>query len=812
MPNQPNISLQNNFIAGLKTEYTGLNFPENAATDAQNVIFSMIGEVFRREGFDYEANFVQTNINRTTNAITTFLWENVGGDGQTKILVVQIGQNIYFFQSTNSTIASPLSTTLLTASTFPLSTFVAAGGSYSNSLEAQFAHGNGYLFIFHPNCDPVYCIFTPGSPNTVTPNLITMQIRDFLGVNPEPGNPKFSARPNTLNNEHNYNLQNQGWTAGVQWAANSSTQNFSVGGSTLSFNTGSYTFNVGLVNGVSAGQQVTLVVNGALSYINGGVGYTSGYTSSNYTIAGSVTSYSNPNMTINVTTAPGVFQTIPGTIGAILSVSWYIQESNVVNTINTFYSGVGVYPSNTDIWFEFKNTSNVFSPATTVANVSLSNAPAPKGHFILNAFNQQRSATAGIPSLTDVKTTVRPRTGCWFQGRVWYGGVDAAQNAAGDQVYYTWTENLYFSQIITTPTEFGFCYQENDPTDETLFDLLPTDGGVITIQGSGAIYKLFPVQNGLVVFAANGIWFITGSQGIGFSANDFTVTKLSGVRSISGTSFVNVQGWPVFWNEEGIYEVTPNPQGQGLTVNNICVGTILSFYQNIPLQSKKYARGDYNPINFELQWCYRSTNESTVTDRYQFDTVLILNTFTKAFYYYTLSSVGGTTPFIHDIRYISGPGGSTSPSPVFKYLCSALISGNYQFTFAEERDSTNWVDWHSSTGSQSYTSYFITGYQLHAKAISKWQPVYLNLFLRNSVTNSYSVQGRWEFAISGNSGRWSTSQVTNDNSNTANFGMIRRRYKIRGHGYALQYKVTSISGKNFDIMGWSVYEGLNTAP
>jgi len=51
----------------------------------------------------------------------------------------------------------------------------------------------------------------------------------------------------------------------------------------------------------------------------------------------------------------------------------------------------------------------------------------------------------------------------------------------------------------------GNCYQVNDPTSDQLFDLLPTDGGVIVIQGCGSIYKLFPLQNALLVFAANGV-------------------------------------------------------------------------------------------------------------------------------------------------------------------------------------------------------------------------------------------------------------------------------------------------------------------
>lgn len=817
MAQQPNLSVQNNFIAGLKTQFTGLNYPENASPDSQNVIYTLIGDVTRRAGFDYEANYTQTTTPSRTNAgIVTYKWNNVGGDGQTQVVVTQVGSTLYFYQSTNATISSPLSTTLLT-STVSLTGFVASGGSLNSGLECQFADGNGFLFVFHPSCDPFYCTFTPGSPPTITGQLITIQIRDLNGVYPESGNPAFNSRPISLSNEHNYNLQNQGWTAAALWSTQDSfwttpPSYITEGGTNYQLNTGNQTFTVPSgISQIAIGQPVVISAGGGIGWTNGGVNYVGGWVVSG---SGSVVSYSGTSLVINITSATN------GSIGvgSITSMNGQatISESNQLNTISTFYSGTSLYPSNADIWYLFKNTSNVFDPAHTYTNVSLPQAPSARGHFILSAFKQQRSSISGVSSITDITTTVRPRTGCWFQGRVFYSGVDASQTATGDEPYYTWTENIYFSQIITDITQFGYCYQENDPTDENFFDILSSDGGVITIQGSGAIYKLFPVQNGLLVFAANGIWFITGSTGIGFSATDYTITKISGVQSISATSYINVLGYPVFWNEEGIYSVTPAQNGI-LQVENIALDTILNFYQGIPLQSKKFARGDYNPIEYTVQWIYKSTNEVNLTDRYQYDTILTFNIKNRAFYYYTINPgvlLGGL--YMHDIKYVAGPGGSTSPAPVFKYFCSFTTNDiTYYFTFAEERDTTHYLDWwtqnivNGATTGTPYTSYFVAGYQLHGKAYAKWQPLYLYLFLRNQVQNSYSVQGHWEFAISGNSGKFSTQQTINDNTSTANFAMKYHRYKIRGRGLVFQLKVTSVPGKPFDVMGWSMFEEIN---
>lgn len=810
MVNQNSLTVQSNFVAGYKTEYTGLNFPENAATATSNTIYTLTGDVLRRGGFNFETNFTTTTLNRTGKAISTYRWTNVGGDGNTQMQVMQVGSTLFFYKSSDATLASPLSTKLLVA-TVPFLSYLVAGSSADPSItECQFSDGNGFLFVFHPDCEPFYCTFTPGSPDAITSAAIDVKIRDFAGVYPEPGNPDISFRPPALNNEHNYNLQNQGWTSSPPWSAtenNIENQNNTTFSIRISI--GSLAFH-GVQSGLSitTGDPVSITMEGSLAYQNGGVVYTQGYGVNG---SGIVSAYVGTTLTINVQTT-GVFN-VPGDAGliAINTANWtFSKNSSIANTISAWNSAIRNFPSNADVWFSFKNTSGVFSPSTTISNVAPSSTPAPRGHFILRAFNQDRSAVSGVPSITTVSTPKRPGVGTWFQGRVWYTGVNASQSASGDASYYTWTESIYFSQIIDSPTKFGYCYQQNDPSDENLFDLLPTDGGVLVIQGSGNIYKLVPVQNGLMVFAANGVWFITGSQGIGFTANDYTVTKIPNSPLVtSGTSFVNIQGWPVFWNEEGIYICTQGQQG-GIQIQNACVGTILTYYSNIPLQSKKYARGDYSQVDYIVEWCFRSTNETSITERYQFDTVLAFNTINKAFYIYNLPA---GTPYIHSVNYVAGPGGTTSPTPTFKYLTSYANAGSFKFTWSEEIDFTRYVDWFSfdSVGT-NYTSTFTTAYKLEGKGVAKWQPTYVYVFLRNAVNNSYKIQGIWEFATSGASGKYSTVQVINDTTNTTNFGMLFHRHKVRGRGLVLQLKFASVDGKAFDIMGWTVWDNINQGP
>lgn len=758
MPSQVLTSVENNFTKGLVTEFTGLNFPENAATDCDNVDFTIVGDVVRRLGIDFEANSVAEVIDRTGVAVNTYKWNNVG-EGTTELAVVQVGDTIYFYDITTSTTASPTSNNQL-ASTISLSDYNA---SADTTLACEFADGNGYLFIFHPSCDPIACEYASG---TITGSPVTVSIRDFIGIQ---DNLTVNVRPTTLSDQHQYNLHNQGWVGDTTWAA------FGTTAAALLFGSIAFTVQSGIV-GISVSDPV--ILSGTGHY---------GIVPVSYTGAGTVVSYVGTTLTINITS---ISNAIPfGTI------NWTITPPST-GYIDTFFTALSYYPSNADQWWRFKNTSNVFAPGTVVDNTTLGIGEAPKGHYIMPAFTMDRTAVSGVSGITSVETTSRPTHGTWFQGRIWYSGVNGAQASTTYTYAYNWTENIYFSKIVTSPKDFGSCYQENDPTSETLFDLLPTDGGIITIQGCGPIYKLFPIQNGLLVFAANGVWFITGSDGIGFRANDYTITKISNVQSISSTSFVNVMGLPYFWNEEGIYQVAPKEQG-ALDVQPITVQTIRSFYEDIPLESKKFARAAYHPINYTIQWIYRSTNSSSVTEKYTFDKILNFNVFNKAFFPYTVDTTEGA---INSILYISGPGGTNTVAPAFKYFSSAGTN-----TAFADTHNTDYEDW----GATSFDSYFVTGYKLHGQAQRRFQIPYLYVYSRtNGEEMAYKIQSIWDFARSGNGGRWSSAQQVSYVDNVYQNNGVKR-HRLRGHGLSLQIKISSVEGQPFDIIGWSAYEVQN---
>jgi len=181
------------------------------------------------------------------------------------------------------------------------------------------------------------------------------------------------------------------------------------------------------------------------------------------------------------------------------------------------------------------------------------------------------------------------------------------------------------------------------------------------------------------------------------------------------------------------------------------------------------------------------------------------NTVNNAFFPYTANA---SVISMNGINYVAGPGGSTSPKPNFKYLSSYPITGNtYGFSFSDEHR-TDYTDWVTAGIPSNYISYFETGYKLSGQAIKKFQLQYIQVYSRtNGADFAYKIQGVWNFANSRSSGKWSTEQIVT--SGLTRFDTIFKRHKIRGSGYVLQFKISSVDFKSFDIQGWSVVDTVN---
>lgn len=510
--------------------------------------------------------------------------------------------------------------------------------------------------------------------------------------------------------------------------------------------------------------------------------------------------------------------------------------------LSTWDSNRTDWPSNADVWWILKDSNEVFQPGTG-SGINRGNSPAPKGHFILNAFSKDRStavsnigsvntgAGAVTPSASGISIETssyfRPKSIAFFAGRVWYAGVD----------YTGFNNTVYFSQVIReTTSNFGRCYQENDPTSEYSFDILATDGGTIQILDCGTITKLFAVKNSLVIFATNGVWTISGSTGTGFTPTDFSVSKISSLPCQSALSFVDVAGMPAWWTSDGIYILTSANQMGGVTITSLTEKKIKRFYTDeIGSVSKRYAKGAFNPLTKVIQWCYKSTDPDSISQRYEFDRVLCFNTITQAFYPWSVvhdnidingvvsitgKASSNTLEDVVDnaaaVVTISGPenvqaysGTETELAGLFKYFCSKDNGATFAFTFAEEYDD-EYVDWRTndSTG-VDYDSYAISGYRVRGDAQKKFQSNYIFVFVDTVTVGQFKFGGVWDYATSDTTNEF-TSLQTIDTTSVTGRKYKFRKLKVRGMGISLQFKITSISGQPFKIAGWSSFDTAST--
>lgn len=310
------------------------------------------------------------------------------------------------------------------------------------------------------------------------------------------------------------------------------------------------------------------------------------------------------------------------------------DEPFLGNAITRWFIDTGAYPANSQSWWEYKRpvalggTSHPRSFAevfdTDMRNqMTEGNTPAPKAHYLLDAFKLDRTAVSGISGIDTVSSGgARPTAVAFYAGRVWYAGVKSAR----------FSTNIYFSQILERRDQVGKCYQGSDPTDEDIPDLVPSDGGVIVIPEVAEVIALFTKGSNLFVFATNGVWTISGSESLGFRANDYSVSKLSDTPALSKLSLVSVDGNPVWWNRSGIWAIGPSQNGLGFQIQSLTDQTIKKFIDAIPDESKKFVKGAYNHQTKIIQWVYRSTAPADLVESYEYDRILCLNTITGAFY------------------------------------------------------------------------------------------------------------------------------------------------------------------------------------
>jgi len=764
MANARAIKHYTTFVKGLFTEASKLNQPENTFVEGQNFVLQKDGTLKRRFGFDYESDYVLIDtgiayVPDETSAITDYRWDNVGNNPNVSFVVVQYGLKLFFFDSSSNSISASYKGSI---------TLSPKANGTNGSYPFDMSHGSGRLIVVSNDIEPYYIEYDNGI-FTATP--INIKVRDLWGVDDglevdeRPGSDEWAeARvaaglplDPVLEEPHRYNLKNQGWA------------------------------------------EETIV-------------------------------------------SPA-------------------SDDVVKDPIQHTYDARGFYPSNAD--YILRDAELAYKPSL-LESYTLGNTPAAKGHYIISAFYRgiDREARSGITGLPSDTESGRPSAVAFWQGRAFYSGIISSVTD-GDSKSPNYTGYVFFSKTIENQEDFEKCYQEADPTSQDDPDIVDTDGGHFRIIDCGEIFKLIPFTSSLVVIADNGVWRIGTTDNGVFSPTNYLIHKVSSIGALNKYSIVSTNAGIFYFSANGIEALTVDQISGELVPQNISLTTIRSYYDSIPPLNLARAKGVWNPASDTIRWLFSTDpNYDGVYYKNKFNTELVLDIKLQAFYPIKINSLDVTVP-PYIAGYITTPSHLTKQqvdnvlvngeqvvvngenvivtsnvksgtNQDIKYIILKQpnndTTGNWQLTFGEfNNKSMN--DWAAvdSVGIDT-PAYIITGSETLGEPSRKKASKYIICYFNRTedgftydasgnivLTNQSScyLQAIWDFANHSNWGKYSTKfQAYRFNRNYTplnvsdpfNYGtdLIITKNKIRGNGRAISLRFESESGKQCEIVGWSI--------
>ena len=557
---------------------------------------------------------------------------------------------------------------------------------------------------------------------------------------------------------------------------------------------------------------------------------------------------------------------------------WDQQVKNdagtTINAISTYGTDKGVFPGNNRVLYYgyFQDGKNrEWKSDGVYLEESIGNVRTASGHFLLDPWLKDRDGVTVQTSFinsgslgTEVEQN-RPSTIEAFAGRVWYSGVESdidttASTISGTPTVVKATTNstkIFFSRTVIDLERMGQCYQANDPTAENLNELLPNDGGIVDIHDAGLVLSLVSAHTSIFAICTNGVWEITGSgDGVGFSASNYKINKISNVGGINKQSVVAGEGQIFYWGEGGIYMLRQTELGDWAAAN-ITDETIQTLYTSINYINRTNVVGYYDSIGKKVRWLYSSeTSPVEGRNRWDFDRELVFDLTLGAFYKHHIAESGthtiagfaplsgqftaledldviaGTLDVVDDVLNdvietvtVQGNRGALSN----KYLVVEKDGSTPRIMFGEYAD-TSFLDWVATPGGgQSYTSYIIAGYEVFGDPSMYKQATSITTFF-NKTEDGYTgsdgdlaysapsgcfLQARWDWSDSGNSGKWSQKEQVyrisrfyipsgNLDSFANGLPVVATKSRVRGSGRALSVYYESESGKDMWLLGWTI--------
>lgn len=481
--------------------------------------------------------------------------------------------------------------------------------------------------------------------------------------------------------------------------------------------------------------------------------------------------------------------------------------------IDHYYKEIDLYPPLSKQWWATQDPlADDWMAVGRLANFPSGNTWAPKGHYIYDAFNFNRSVTSGISGVQDQVIFKRPISVTSYAGRLWY--------TEGDKVYY--------SQIIRRDLfRLGWCYQEADPTAKDINALVDTDGGVVSILEAGNIIKLASFGRSLFVFADNGCWEITGSIGQGFKPTDYAVRYLAPYTTASDT-VIDARIGLIWITREGLYLIQLSQQQDLYNVVPITKDRLNNLYLDIP--AKETITGVYDYIEDKIYYLYNK--DSTIQGRYR--NLLIQSIRFNGFYPWELP-INSSLIFLSDavvmnsrlgnigtVNVLSGDDQqviedsidnnpvvtnvrlSDENASVLKFLLIRDNLGTLELSFGGFTN-LSMQDFNEF----SYEAYIESGFIIEG-VVDYWKQIpYIHFYFKQDEYNTeVEFRTKWDWWEDQRANQW--SQPYDVYLNPGPYREVASsRHRVRGKGHAMKVRLDKIGDTNFTLWAISTTQDSN---
>ena len=712
-----------NFVAGLNTEGSALNNPENTADVLENFILELNGRLRKRPGLSVTGTKVASpQITIETPVISVHRWLSLIKGAKADFFVIQVGNLL--------TVISLAGNTVTTIGTVSLSTYKRADSLSVGNKRISSTSGKGYLYVASPEIYPFY-VFYDSSTNTITSTKINLLIRDFYGKD---DGLSVAELPRTLSSEHEYNLYNQGW----------------IGDNIAAYYTDKSTYPSNAQIWYYGRREIPDADEPFLAFrpsaleeqAFGNSPAPKGHFVLNILDGSLATTDSSPwkwVKEIDSVTLVTIYEN-----GADYSkVKWRRQDrlSGVLVGDKYLIDGPGYSGIVVEVGVEGGEDYAIVESETAIPvdiilgerrDAQLYRATSFSGSGNYSLFPQ-----ATVPSIV-----------AFYSGRSWYAGATTR----------FWSNAIFFSQVQDDTNKIGLCYQEADPTSEHISDLVATDGGVVFVDNAIDIMAMMPYASSLVIFASNGVWELSGASDSGFKATNFRISRISDFGAVGPSAILSTGSGFVYWSHSGIYAINREDISGQLQATSLSQTSVQTLYSSLSADQRTYAKSFFDEVNKIVYWMYNDTPVLDTEDkRNSFNKVLVLDTRLPAFYNITFPwAATPTTGRIVDILPLSNNNVLSVAHPQVVVGANSVVVGSntvvitdLSVTSAQQMPSatgflvsklsgiylhTLTSDTYYDFGSLEYTARAQTRYDLDGEALKKKQMRYIQThFQRENV-------------------------------------------------------------------------------